>query len=372
MDFSIPEMHTEIRKLASDILSDHAEPERLKKLEANGAYFDKEVWSKFLETSLHASSLPEDLGGMGMDFFATTMVAEALGQNLNAIPYISTIVSTALPLLNYQSNGNVKELLQSITNGSELATTALIEPGNEDTLNPSTIASLSGNNATVSGTKHCVPYAQESTYCLLSAKADNDLVAVLVDLSSKGVSLTAQQCTSNELQYAIALDNADAVVIATGTEAEALFNASIAMTTVAYCSMAIGVAEKMVKLASTYTSERKQFGVPIATFQAVAHKLANCYIDTECLKIITLKAASDVNQGNYQSDTVSMAKVWCGDALHRISQETQHVHGGFGIDKDYQLFRYCLWSKQLELALGNSRQHLSKLADSLEQQYLQA
>ena len=106
-------------------------------------------------------------------------------------------------------------------------------------------------------------------------------------------------------------------------------------------------------------------------FQAVAHRLADAYIDTECLKIITLKATNDVNQADYDNESIAMAKVWCGDVLHRVSQASQHVHGGTGIDKDYHLFRYCLWAKQLELSLGNSKVHLANIADQLEQHYLE-
>ena len=56
MDFSIPETHTEIKNLATDIFTDYSTPERLKGLETNGTYFDKEVWNKLVETSLHAAS----------------------------------------------------------------------------------------------------------------------------------------------------------------------------------------------------------------------------------------------------------------------------------------------------------------------------
>ena len=88
------------------------------------------------------------------------------------------------------------------------------------------------------------------------------------------------------------------------------------------------------------------------------------------LKIITLKAANDINNGDYDNDSLSMAKAWCGDVLHRVSQASQHVHGGTGIDRNYHLFRYCLWAKQLELSLGNSKIHIEKLANRLEDKYL--
>jgi len=372
MDFTIPEMHNEIKTLASDIFSDHAEPERLKGLEANGAYFDKEVWAKVVETSLHAASLPESLGGMGMDYLATSMISEALGANLVSIPYIPCIVSAALPLVPYLEKAEVKAVLEKVVAGESLITAAFIELGNEDALDPFTTAQVKGDTASVTGAKACVPYAHDAESVLISAKAGDDLVALLVKLDQAGVSLADQYATSNEPQALVELNEAEATVLAIGDAACELFENAVAMTTVAYCSMAVGASAKMTKISGDYTSQREQFGVPIATFQAVAHRLANAYIDTDCLRITTLKAADDINNGNFDSEAISMAKVWCGDVLHRVSHTAQHVHGGAGIDKDYHLFRYCLWAKQLELSLGSTRVHLSKLADRIEAQYLAA
>jgi alkylation response protein AidB-like acyl-CoA dehydrogenase len=373
MDFSYPETHNEIKNLTADILGDFSSPERLKKLEAHGPYFDKELWSKLVEAGIHAASLPEAIDGMGMDYAATTMVAEVIGQTMVSIPYIPCIISTALPLLHADTNPVIQKQLEDIVTGKGIAVTAFIEPYNENPLTPKTTAKKNGETYTLSGTKHCVPYANDATNIMLSAiQDDGSLWLGLVNSKAQGVTLIAQQTTANEPQFQLTLNKAEATCIATGDKAQAIMQQSIAMTTMAYCSMACGIAEKMTKIAAEYTSQRKQFGVPIATFQAVAHRLADAFIDAECLKIITIKAVSDVNQGDYQNDTLSMAKAWCGDVLHRVSHTAQHVHGGMGIDRDYHLFRYCLWSKQLELSLGNAKIHIAKIADNLAARYLAA
>jgi alkylation response protein AidB-like acyl-CoA dehydrogenase len=369
MDFSYPDTYSDIRKLAGEILSDHATPERFKKLEANGPYLDSALWTTFVESGLHAASLPEAIGGMGLPFSATTMVTEALGEAVVMIPYIPCIISTALPLLSVPAMPVISELLTSVVNG-ELSVTAFIEPGNEDPLSPRTTATQAGEGWQLNGTKHCVPYAANAGTVLMSATVNGELWAGLVPVQQKGVSLAEQLTTTHEPQYEITLNNANAHCVARGDAARALIEKSIAMTTVAYCSMACGVATRMTRIACDYTSQREQFGVAIATFQAVAHRLADCFIDTECLKIMTLQAVSDLDDGNDTAMSVSLAKVRCGDALHRISQATQHVHGGTGIDRDYHLWRYCLWAKFLELALGSSRLHLARIADRIEAEYL--
>ncbi|MCB1614617.1 MAG: acyl-CoA/acyl-ACP dehydrogenase [Pseudomonadales bacterium] len=367
MDFSYSELHNDIKSLASDMLGDFSDVERLKKLEANGPYLDHELWQKMIEAGITAAAFPEALGGMGMDYNATTLVAEVIGRTMVSTPYIPCIISSAMPLLALQNRSEVARLLAQIASGEKLITAALIEPGNEDPLRAS---SLVDQRSKISGYKHCVPFANDADYLFIAATKNHKPCVAVLKRKQPGVKLTAQLSTAHEPQYRVDLNNADIEILISDEDAHQLINTAVAMTTVAYCAMAVGAADKMTRISGEYTSQRKQFGVAIATFQAVAHRLADCYIDTQCLNIITLKAGSDINNGIYDSEAIAMAKVWCGNVMHRVSQAAQHVHGGAGIDRDYYLFRYCLWAKQLELAMGNSKQHISKLADRLEARYL--
>ena len=369
MDFSYSEMQIEIKNLAHKLLTEQTTVEHLKAQEKQGAYLDEKIWKQFIEAGLHSAALPESADGMGMDFLAVALTCEALGQSVAMIPFIPCIASTTLPLLACSKDSVVDKLIRDVAAGKTLVTAALIEPGNEALASPSASAAQVNGQWQITGSKHGVPYAAQSSQVLLFAKANGKLWAGLVDPKASGVTLTAQRITTGELQYRMDLDNTLAHCVAQGADAEALLQRVAAMTTVACCAMGIGVADKMMRLAGQYTSQRVQFGVPVATFQAVAHRLANAYIDVECLKINTQKAASDVAQGLYDSEAIHMAKVWCGDVLHRVSQSSQHVHGGMGIDRDYHLFRYCLWAKQLEMTLGHSKLHLEELGDRIAERY---
>lgn len=377
MDFSYPDSHTDIKNLTGDILGDFSSPERLKKLENNGPYFDSDVWQKLAETGLLAASLPESMGGTGMTYSASSHISETLGSHIVSVPYIPCIISCALPLLLAREDREVTRRLTAIGSGEQVMVPALLEVGDENPLTAQTSASndSSNNNWRISGSKQLVPYAAHAHSVLVAAQQQGEVWLGLVDIAQPGVVLTEQYCTANEPQYMIEFDQANAHRIASGELAQTIIQQSLDMTTVAYCSMAVGLCETMTKISAEYTSQREQFGVPIATFQAVAHRLASSYIDTECLRIATLKAVSDVTQAANtesisHSNSLSIAKVWCGDALHRVSQASQHVHGGAGIDRDYHLFRFCLWAKQLELSLGCSKFHLDQIANNLEEKYL--
>jgi alkylation response protein AidB-like acyl-CoA dehydrogenase len=103
----------------------------------------------------------------------------------------------------------------------------------------------------------------------------------------------------------------------------------------------------------------------VATFQAVGHRMADCYVDIECLRLATYQAVSLLASDSAATTEVQIAKIWAGDTGHRVSYATQHVHGGAGIDRDYPLWRYCLWLRQNEMTLGSTAAHIAKLGARL-------
>ncbi len=354
----------------ADILADFSPVERLKQLEKEGAYFDKALWQQWAESGVLSAFVPSNLGGMDLDFITLALVAEQVGQSMVSVPYIPCIVSVALPLCSFANNSAIRSCLKAMIAGESIAVPAIVEPGNDNYYQPRVRVGFEDGEWNVEGVKHCVPYAAQAAALLVSGLYEGELWVGLVPTQQPGVKLITQQCTANEPQYQVSFDKVKADCVAQGDLAHVLLQKSIALTTVAYCSMAVGMAETMTKIGAQYTSQRQQFGVPIATFQAVAHRLASCYIDTECLRMLTLKAQCDVNNGEFTSDAIAMAKASCGDVLHRVSHAVQHVHGGIGIDRDYPLFRYCLWAKQIELTLGCTKVHLNALADRLAARYL--
>ncbi|HEY7774909.1 MAG TPA: acyl-CoA dehydrogenase family protein, partial [Kineobactrum sp.] len=133
----------------------------------------------------------------------------------------------------------------------------------------------------------------------------------------------------------------------------------------ALCAQQLGAADHAMRMAAGYTSERQQFGVPVATFQAVGHRMADCYIDVECLRLCAYQAISMLTAGGDARTEVQIAKIWAGDVGHRVSYACQHVHGGTGIDREYPLWRYCLWLRYNEMTLGGSNAHSAELGSRL-------
>jgi alkylation response protein AidB-like acyl-CoA dehydrogenase len=130
---------------------------------------------------------------------------------------------------------------------------------------------------------------------------------------------------------------------------------------VALCALQVGVAEEAVRMTAAYTTERKQFDRPLATFQGVALRAADAYIDTEAMRVTMWQAAWRLSAGLDATREVALAKWWAGEGGHRVGHAAQHLHGGMGADVSYPIHRYYLWAKQVDLMLGTTGEHLARL-----------
>jgi alkylation response protein AidB-like acyl-CoA dehydrogenase len=189
-----------------------------------------------------------------------------------------------------------------------------------------------------------------------------------VDPTAEGVSITDLQYTTYEPQHQIHLDKvlvAACDVLADAASGAAVMSWLTERSTAALCAHQLGVSDQSMRMTASYTSQRKQFGVEVATFQAVGHRAANCFIDVECLRLNVYQAVSLLDSESEATNEVQIAKIWAGDVGHRVSYASQHLHGGTGIDRDYPLWRYCLWARHNEMMLGGSARQLADLGSRI-------
>jgi len=366
MDFGFSEEQREVQQLARQILSEQVTPEKLAAFdEFQQDRFDTDLWQQLVEAGLLGVSVAEEYGGMGFGFTELALFIEEVGRTIAPVPVIPHLVSAALPVQRFGSDAQKESLLPGVVDGSKLLTAALMESGNEDPAAPSACkATADGDGYILSGVKQCVPFAKVAHRVLLSAATESGTVVVLLDPSAGGVSLTDVKYTTYEPQYELALADVRIGaedVLAGPDSGAAVMQWLSERTTAALCAHQLGVTDQSMRMTASYTAEREQFGVPIATFQAVGHRAANCFIDVECLRLNTYQAVSLLDGESDATTEVQIAKVWAGDVGHRVSYASQHLHGGTGIDRDYPLWRLCLWARHNEVMLGGSARQLADL-----------
>ncbi|MEE4190948.1 MAG: acyl-CoA dehydrogenase family protein [Halieaceae bacterium] len=366
MDFGFSETQREVQQLARKILGEQVTADKLAQYDEYAAErFDRTLWGQLAEAGLLGVAIDQAHGGMGLGFFELALLVEEAGRVLAPLPLVPHAVSTALAVQAFGTEAQQASLLPGAAEGSLLLTAALSEATNEDPARPtatSAVAAAGGYRLT--GVKTCVPNARSATAILASAATPDGPVAVLVDPMADGVSFRDVHYTTYEPLVEMHLDEvligADGVLAGPETGA-AVMQWVAEHTTAALCAHQLGVTDVAMRMTASYTAEREQFGVPVATFQAVGHRAANCFIDVECLRLNTYQAVSLLDAGSPATTEVQIAKIWAGDVGHRVSYAAQHLHGGTGIDRDYPLWRYCLWARHNEAMLGGSARQLAAL-----------
>ena len=364
MDFSLSETQESVRDLARQIFADRVTHERLLAQERAGEWFDMELWQALVSGGLPAVAIPERVGGSGLGILELCLVLEEQGRHVAPVPLFATSLCGALPIAEFGTTAQQDRWLRPVVDEGALLSAAFVELGATDPTAPRCTARRETGGWRLSGAKECVPVADQALVVLVPARAPEGVRLFAVDPRGSGVTLERQITTSREPQFRLVLDGAkvadDAVLGAPGRgEAMTAWLADRAMLGLA--AIQLGVVQSALRDTAAYIAQRKQFGRPIATFQGVALRAADAWIDVEALRAVVMQAAWQASAGRDASAAIGAAKWWAATAGQRIVHTAQHLHGGTGSDLEYPVHRYFLWSKQNELLLGGARRQADRL-----------
>ncbi|MCU1356019.1 MAG: Acyl-CoA dehydrogenase [Acidimicrobiales bacterium] len=367
MDFTLSDEQVAIRDLAARILTEQLPPERLREIEtSDDEWFARDVWAELAKADLLGICLPEAHGGGGYGFFELALILEQAGKAVAPLPLHATLALGALPIAHFGSADQQAALLPLVASGDLVLTAALSEGGiGYPPEVPATAATRDGDGWKISGTKHLVPAAHLAGRVLVAARTgDTTSTVFLVDPSADGVTAVWNRSANGEPLSTMTFT--DVTVAAGDVLGEVDAGAEVVAWTTdrgvaAWCAVQAGVCEAALRLTATYTSERKQFDTPIATFQAVAHRAADAYIDTEAVRLTAYQAAWRLAEGHPAAEELAIAKFWAAEGAQRVVHAAQHLHGGIGVDLDYPVHRAFRWAKHVELSLGGGTTHLRRL-----------
>ena len=357
MDFSLDDAQEATRSLAAQILGDLATPARHKELETSGVWFDRDVWSALAAAGLVGIAVPEEHGGAGLGFLEAALVLEEIGRTVAKVPYLPTVVG-AMAVAEFADTALAAELLPAVAAGELVIAPALVETRRAVGAPATTLV-----DGALHGVKSFVPAGLDAGVFLVpAATADGSVVVAVVDAGAAGVSALRQDTTTGIPEAQVGFDGAPVREVLSG---DAVAEWLELRMTAGLCATSVGVCEAATRITADYTKTREQFGRPIATFQAVAHRAADAYIDTEAVRLTAIQAAWRIGQGLPAEVEVSVAKFWAAEGGQRVVHAAQHLHGGVGVDRDYPVHRYFLWAKQIELTLGGPTTQLLRIGDVL-------
>lgn len=345
MDFTLSSEQHELASLAERIFRERATVARLVEVESAAERVDRALWRELAAAGLLGVALPGDVGGLDLGLVGLALVAEAQGRTLAPVPY----VWTALAALALSAYGDVeqRDLLAAVVGGEAMLTLAP----------PRSCAGLGVVDGRLHGRAVGVPWAPVAGCVLLPV--GERLYAL--DPARPGVRLSPGEATSREPYAELRLDGVPAAPVGPGGTAGWLW----ARARVALAALQAGVTAAALRMTADYTSARRQFGKPLSSFQGVALKAADAYVDTAAIRATALQAAWRADRGDELSAYALTAAWWAAEAGQHCVHVTQHLHGGIGADVTYPVHRYFLWGKQIEGLLGGAPACLAELGDAL-------
>lgn len=360
MDFTFSEEQETIAKVARDLFERRATPERLTELESGSVRYDAALWNELAAADLLGIALPESVGGSGRGFLELGLLLAEVGWSVAPVPLYATLLLGADSIARYGSSEQQRRYLPDVIAGTRLLTAAITEPNRSDPTTPVTTARPDGAGWRIDGVKDLVPAAQIADVAVVSADNGDGVGLFLVDLRDHGVAIEPAPTTGGEPHADVTFDGVNAERLGTGGDVWALYDRAL----VGLCAIQLGVTERALRIAATYTSGREQFGRPIGSFQAVQQRMADAFIDVEAIRWTTWHAAWLLAENRPADRAARIAKFWAAEAGQRVVATAQQVHGGIGIDVTYPLSRYFLWAKHNELALGPATPQLAYLAST--------
>jgi alkylation response protein AidB-like acyl-CoA dehydrogenase len=361
MDFALTDDQQAIADLAQQILQDKASHERQREREKvgwpDGVRFDAEVWKALADAGLLSIAVPEAHGGAGLGFLELAAILEQVGRTVAPVPVLETLVLGALPLAEFGSEPQQKEWLPRVAIGDAILSAALVGDA-------PVVASADGEGFRLEGTRLFVPSGVQADAILVPVTGDAGSGVFLVRGDAAGLVREALDTTSGQPEARLVLSGVrvgEQDRVGSAGEGDRIVEWITRRASSAVCMVALGACERALELTSEYVKTRKQFDQPIAMFQAVGHRAADAYIDTEAIRLTAWQAAWRIDAGEDAAKQVAVAKFFGSEAGKRVVHAAQHLHGGVGVDREYPLHRYFLYARHLELTLGSGTPQLLEL-----------
>ena len=360
MEFSFSEDQIAVRELATGLFRDFGSDENLQKFWTADAAYDNALWLQLQQTGLTALCVDETAGGSGMGMIELMLVLEQQGRALAPAPLWRHQVATAA-LAAFADPSLLAVPLAELVDGNELVTLGM--EGLHDHRGIGLRAERTATGWVLQGRAVAVPQAQSAHLVLLPAQTDSGLRLFAIDPRGAGIDLLPGRLTHHEPAADLLFANATLASHAMLAEPALEWLQPRAIACV--CALQLGVADEALRRAVTYIGERQQFGRPLATFQALSQKVADCYIDIEALRSTLWQLCWRLDAGLDAGVAAAVAKSWAADCGHRVSHAAQHMHGGIGVDISYPIHRFTLWSRALESSLGGAAAQLESLGRQL-------
>ena len=372
MDFDVSEDQAQLRDAVHRWAEKSYGFERRREIIRAGES-SRAIWAELAGLGLTGLAVDEAHGGMGFGPVEAMIVQEELGSVLMNEPY-AAVCLVAAALLGASTAPDAAPWLQGIADGSQQVVLAHLERAARYRLqHVTTRATAQGEAWTVTGLKQLVPGGSAAGAYLVPARVsgtDDDPAGIAIFL------VVNHQAEVHTRDYAlqdgsragdVRFEAASATLLLPAGAAWPALEHAADIGLAALCAEAVGAMDKLVLLTADYLNTRKQFGVAIASFQALRHRLADMKMQLELARsmsyLATLKLQAPAEQ---RRRALSQAKVQLGQSMRFVGQQAVQLHGGIGVTDEYIGSHYFKRLTCLEMTWGDTLHHLGEVSERLQ------
>ena len=370
MDFSFTQEQHMLLDTTQRFLQDHAGLAARKNKHSALIQSSDPLWQGMTELGLLALNIPSEYGGLGCGAVETMLVMQAAGEHLLLAPLRASAVVCSTLITHAATAKECEQWLPALAEGSCITVLAHDErQTHHDRFAIQTTAVRQGSQLHLQGQKCMVAYAPSADVLLVTALFEGQLRLLAVPTSTPGLQRIAAPMVDGCMAADVILNEVilpDSALLGNESIKLALGNA-LDRGLAAACAEAVGIFDKLLRSTTDYLTNRVQFGVPIASFQALRHRMAEMLIHLEQARSMSYLAAVKCGESDLaeRDRALSAAKVVVGQACRFIGQQAVQLHGGMGVTDELIISHYFKRLMVIEMEFGSTDHHLQKFAATL-------
>ena len=368
MPLVLSEEETMLRESARDFLAARAPVAHLRTLrdDAVADGFSRDLWGEMADMGWPAVLVPEDHGGLGLGAVGLGVILEECGRTLTPSPLLSSALVAATAIAAGGSEAQRAAWLPAIADGSHLFALACDETARHDPAPRKTKATPRGDRLVIDGAKRAVHDGHVADTLLVTARLEDRPVLVAVPAGHPGVHITPSAVLDTHRAARVVFDQVEVGADALLGDAEdggALIGLALDAGRIGAAAELLGVAREAFERTLAYLGDRRQFGVPIGSFQALQHRAAQLWCALETGQSVLLHAlkALDARAPDLAA-AASLAKAQLSATAHLAATEAIQMHGGIGMTDEFDIGFFLKRQRILEALWGDRHFHLDRYA----------
>jgi alkylation response protein AidB-like acyl-CoA dehydrogenase len=370
MDIEFTEEQELLRSSVQRLLRDQYDFDARRKIVASEDGWSRKQWLAFAELGLFAASFSEDVGGLGGGTLSTMIIMHEFGRHLVVEPFVETVVLAGGLLEHAGSEEQKQGFIPDIIAGATTWALAWTEKGSRfDLANVATTARREGKDYVLTGEKTAVIAAPWADYLIVSARTSGHrrdrggVNLFVVDRSAANLELRSFKTIDGRRAAEISLRGVKGQLLGKEGEGVTALEACRDRAIGALCAEAVGAMVELNSATLEHAKTRKQFGVPIGSFQVLQHRMVDMFIaHQEALSLMQHLNLSLSADETGVSRLASGAKSKIGYAGRFIADQAVQIHGGMGMTDELNVGHYFKRISSINIQFGDPAYHVLRYA----------